>query len=539
MPIWPQQSENVMVAPLLPYDGMDMRSLIQAQSLRHGERAFLIWEPFEGIARTFTYSEFFDAVRSFAAGLHERGLGPGDRLLIHLENCPEFLVAWLGCAWAGVVAVTSNTKLSLDELTYVATHSKATGAITQPAFVAIVEESTAKECWIAVTETNAGAPLAPPDWSSRVLPFSAIRGDASDLPARPHDPAAPFAVQYTSGTTARPKAVLWTHANALWGAEMSAAHEDLGPKDTHLVHLPLFHTNAQVYSVLASLWAGGTLVLQPKFSASRFWSVSLKHRCTWTSLVRFCIRALEEHPVPEHHYRYWGLPMCEPPSDAKFHVKSIGWWGMTETVTHGIVGSTRLPNIPNSMGRAAPGYEVFVLDPEDRPVLPGDVGDLFLRGIPGVSLFQEYVDDPEATRAAFRSDGLFITGDRVRVGIDGELYFADRSKDMLKVSGENVAASEVERVILTVSGVHEVAVVGRPDVMVGETVVAFIIPTTAAASDPTLRDRAMGACSVSLASFKRPAEVRIVDRFPRSTLEKVSKAELRRILMSEQAEETT
>jgi crotonobetaine/carnitine-CoA ligase len=527
-----------MVAPLLPYDGMDMRSLIQAQSVRHGESAFLIWEPFEGVARKWTYSEFFEGVRNFAAGLHQKGLCPGDRVLIHLENCPEFLVAWLGCAWAGVVAVTSNTKLSLDELTYVATHSKVVGAVTQPGFVAIVEESTGEDCWIAVTETNAGAPVAPPHLSPRVQSFSAICGDASDLPARPCDPTAPFAVQYTSGTTARPKAVLWTHANALWGGEMSAAHEDLGPEDIHLVHLPLFHTNAQVYSVLASLWAGGAVVLQPKFSASRFWSVSLKHRCTWTSLVPFCIRALEEHPVPQHHYRYWGMPMCEPPSDAKFHVKSIGWWGMTETVTHGIVGSTRLPNVPNSMGRGAPGYEVFVLDPEGRPVLPGDVGNLFVRGIPGVSLFQEYVDDPEATRAAFRSDGLFITGDRVRVGVDGELYFADRSKDVLKVGGENVSASEVERVILGVYGVHEVAVVGRPDVMLGETVVAFIIPTAAAASDAKLKERAMEACGVSLASFKRPSEVRIVERFPRSTLEKVSKAELRKILMSERVQQT-
>ncbi|MEA3149236.1 MAG: carnitine-CoA ligase, partial [Gammaproteobacteria bacterium] len=382
------------------------------------------------------------------------------------------------------------------------------------------------------------ASVAPAHLSPRVLPFSAISGNAANLPERPHDPIAPFAVQYTSGTTARPKAVLWTHANALWGAEMSAAHEDLGPKDIHLVHLPLFHTNAQVYSVLASLWAGATIVLQPKFSASRFWSVSLKHRCTWTSLVGFCTRALEEHPVPVHQYRYWGMPVCEPAGNAKFHVKSIGWWGMTETITHGIVGSTRLPNIPNSMGRAAPGYDVFVLDPEGQPVLPGALGDLFIRGIPGVSLFQEYVDDPEATRAAFRKDGLFITGDRVRVGVDGELYFADRSKDMLKVGGENVAASEVERVILTVHGVREVAVVGRPDAMLGESVIAFVIPTAAAASDTKLKERAMEACNVSLASFKRPAEVRIVEGFPRSTLEKVSKAELRRMLMFEQVHKT-
>jgi len=525
-----------MIAPRAPYEGMDIRTLVHAQASRYGDRRFLIWEPFEGVGRTWTYSEFLGAVQTFAAGLCERGTRPGERVLIHLENCPEFLVAWLGCAWAGVVGVTSNTKLTPDELSYVAAHSKVVGVVTQPRFAAMVEEATGKDCWIAVTETDAGAPSFPPKLPPRAVAFDAISGDPAGLLKRSHDPMAPFAVQYTSGTTARPKAVLWTHANALWGAEMSAQHEDLRPEDIHLVHLPLFHTNAQVYSVLASLWAGATVVLTPRFSASRFWSISLKHRCTWTSLVGFCLRALQEQPVPvQHHYRYWGLHICEPPSDAKFKVKSIGWWGMTETVTHGIVGSTRLPNVANSMGRAAPGYEVFVLDPEGRPVSAGAVGDLFIRGVRGVSLFQEYSDDPEATKAAFRSDGLFTTGDRVRVGVDGELYFADRSKDVLKVGGENVSASEVERVILGVSGVQEVAVVGRPDHMLGETVVAFIIPK--AVSDSTLEQRVMEACILALASFKRPTDVRIVDSFPRSTLEKVAKAELRKALISEEVRE--
>jgi crotonobetaine/carnitine-CoA ligase len=526
-----------MIAPRSPYDGMDIRTLLHAQAVRHANRRFLVWEPFAGVGKTWTYPEFLGAILSFAAGLHEKGIRPGDRILIHLENCPEFLVAWLGCAWAGAVGVTSNTKLTADELSYVTAHSKVVGAVTQPRHAAAVEEATGEDCWIAVTETDAGAPAVPPKSSPRVLAFGAICGDPADLSLRPHDPMAPFAVQYTSGTTARPKAVLWTHANALWGAEMSAAHEDLRPEDIHLVHLPLFHTNAQVYSLLASLWAGATVVLMPRFSASRFWPVSLKHRCTWTSLVGFCLRALQEQPVPEeHYYRHWGLHICEPPSDAKFRVKTIGWWGMTETVTHGTVGSTRLPNVPNSMGRAAPGYDVFVLDAEGQPVLPGAVGDLFIRGVPGVTLFQEYVDDPAATKAAFRSDGLFITGDRVRVGIDGELYFADRGNDVLKVGGESVSASEVERVILSVSGVQEVAVVGRSDLMLGETVVAFIIPK--AASDITLEQRVKEACSVALASFKRPTDIRIVDGFPRSTLEKVAKAELRKALISEDTRES-
>jgi len=108
----------------------------------------------------------------------------------------------------------------------------------------------------------------------------------------------------------------------------------LTPADVHLCYLPFFHANAQSYSVLASLWAGCTLVLQPKFSASRFWPVSLKHRATFTSTIPFCIRALMAHEVPrDHSYRLFGTAISDAPWDAHFRVKTIGWWGMTETIT--------------------------------------------------------------------------------------------------------------------------------------------------------------------------------------------------------------
>lgn len=128
------------------------------------------------------------------------------------------------------------------------------GGITQPAFAALVREAAPTLNWLAVTDTDIGA--APTADVSGFEPFSAIDGDPAGLAARPHDPMAPFAIQYTSGATARPKAVLWTHANFLWGARVSATHEDLHGEDVHLITLPLFHTNAQVYSFAAALWRG-------------------------------------------------------------------------------------------------------------------------------------------------------------------------------------------------------------------------------------------------------------------------------------------
>ena len=177
-----------------------------------------------------------------------------------------------------------------------------------------------------------------------------------------------------------------------------------------------------------------------------------------------------------HHYRWWGNAVCEPPSDAHFGVRTIGWWGMTETMTHGIVGDVHHPNRSMMIGKAAPEYGVAILRDDGSPTEPGEVGHLLIQGTPGLSLFKEYLANPEATAAAYDDDGWFITGDRVILHEDGFIQFSDRDKDMLKVGGENVAASEIERVILELPGIVEVAVVAKSDPMRDEVPVVFILP---------------------------------------------------------------
>jgi crotonobetaine/carnitine-CoA ligase len=340
-------------------------------------------------------------------------------------------------------------------------------------------------------------------------------------------------VQYTSGTTSRPKAVLWTHANALWGAKVNAAHQDLHAGDVHQTYLPLFHTNALAYSMLASLWVGASCVIQPRFSARRFWNVAAEHGCSWTSTIPFCMKALLEHEIPEQHtFRLWGTALSEPPAFAAFGIKIIGWWGMTETITHGIVGEVDQPNIPMSIGRAATEYEIRITDDDGAATEVGGTGNLSIRGIPGLSLFKEYLHNEKATRESFDEHGFFLTGDRVTRLENGFVKFGDRAKDMLKVGGENVAASEIEQVIAVLPGVREAAVVARKHPMLDEVPVVFIIPHAGVAdAPPDLHDTVMVACRNALADFKVPREIHFVDEMPRSTLEKVAKAELRKLLV--------
>ena len=513
-----------------PFNGFDVAELLRIRAHTRADHPFLIWEPFDSATETWTYARFHDDVCRLAAGLARRGVRAGDRVLIHLDNCPETLLAWYACADLGAVAVTTNARSSAEELAYFATHSRACAAITQPKFAEIVAASSRDLRFVAVTSHDNGVPAAPGSSPGATDTFAALFGNAADAPRRAPDPMHPIGVQYTSGTTSRPKGVLWTHANALWGARVNAAHEDLHASDVHLVHLPLFHTNAQAYSVLATLWAGGTAVILPKFSASRFWPLSLKHRATWTSVIGFCVKALMNVERPAaHHYRFWGNAVCAPPTDAHFGVRTIGWWGMTETISHGIVGDVHLPSTSMSCGRPAPEYGIVIESDEGHPVAPGETGHLLVRGVPGVSLFQNYLDNPQATADAYDARGLFRTGDRVTLLDDGFIQFADRDKDMLKVGGENVAASEIERVVLAVAGVREAAVVGKRHPMLDEAPVAFIIVEDGVVPNE-ITERILGACGAQLAAFKVPHEIRVVADMPRSTLEKVAKAQLRAML---------
>jgi len=506
-------------------EGRDIPWLLSQWVEKTPDKPFLIWCPFEGEERTWTYLQMSREVEAVAASLVKRGVVAGDRVLIHLDNSPEFVISWFACARMGAVAVSTNTRCVARDVSYFADHASVVAAITQPAFAELVHDCAPGIRFLAVTDHDAGQPAEIPEAVPHV-PYAELLAEQDPCPVRDIDPFANLGIQFTSGTTSRPKAVLWTHANAIWGAQMNAAHMRLSGDDITLAFLPLFHTNAQSYSMLGSLWVGGSIVVQPRFSASRFWPVARKHKCTWSSLIPFCVKALlTREPPADHSFRFWGPAVRMMDVEETYGIKTIGWWGMTETITQGIVGDIDHPDVPLSIGRVSPGYDIEIRHPDGSYIKPGERGLLYIRGVRGVSLFKEYFDNPDANANAFDDDGWFETGDLIIMDETGGLFFGDREKDMLKVGAENVAASEVEAVILETGLVSECAVVGQKHYMLDEVPVVFVIPQAGAPDN--LAEQIIETCRKNLADFKVVREVFVVDELPRSTLEKIAKNELR------------
>lgn len=501
---------------LSPFKGLNLDCLLDARARERPDHPFLVWELFEGDAKAWTYRQFaLDAAR-LAGGLAKHGIGPGDRVLVHFENCPETVLVRFALARLGAVCVATNALAAGPEIAHYAASSRAVAAITQASFAATVA-SHARDLRFVVTSGGKGA-------DSLASLFT------DPAPAHPATEADTAAIMFTTGTTGKPKGVVWTHANVLWGSRYSAQLYGHRADDVSLISLPLFHVVGLCWSFLPVLWAGGTAVLQPRFSASRFWPASVAHRATLASHVLFTSMALQSQTVPvQHFYRQWTVARGDRASQSHNRIPSfVPSWGMTELIAPGICGDPHSPPAAGALGRPSLAHEVRVSDPEGCPVQPGETGELFIKGVRGLSIFKEYDGNPEATAAAFDTEGFFRTGDRVTLLDGGWIKFSDRASDIIKVGGEGVSPSEIEGVVRSVQGVRDVAVVPAPDDAYGQVPVAFVEAEALPGRD--LEGDILASCRTSLAKFKVPRRVVIMPELPRVGNAKIARAKLKQML---------
>jgi crotonobetaine/carnitine-CoA ligase len=492
-----------------------LRTALEDKAGRVPDKVFLIYEDAAGNRARFTWREFDRAVNRAAHLLLRSGLGHGETFNLHLGNCPDFLLFWMAAAKTGAVMVPTNPVSTADEMEYILTHSEARLAITEPQYAAAIH-TVSKRCSAlrGVLECRPLGPLV--DGLPETPPESIVR--SSDE----------ISMQYTSGTTSKPKGVLLTHANYLYGGEVMSKAMRVVPEDRHLVVLPLFHAGAQLHAFLPMLLSGGSLALMERFSATRFVEQAIDHEATLAALFAAPIRMLLAQPRSgrDGETRLRTISYAQNITLAqweewheRFGARLMQIWGMTETMSLPLMHPLDLPRKPLAMGMPVLGYEAKVVDERGAEVAPGTIGELIVSGTPGVSLMKGYFKNERATAEALR-DGWLYTGDQAYMDEDGWFFFVDRKKDMIKRAGENVSASEVEETLKQHPAVFDAAVVGVADPIRDQAITAYVI----------LKDGAVAGaedliqwCRSRLSPFKVPERIEFRAEFPRTSVGKIQK----------------
>ncbi|MFN8633839.1 MAG: AMP-binding protein [Chloroflexota bacterium] len=505
-----------------------LRRELEAKASRHPNKAWLIYESADGSTTQLTYGGFLRRAYQAAQVLTDLGVRPGDKVTLHLTNCLEFLELWFGAAICGAVIVPVNTLSSLDELEYLVNHSESALIFTEPALLETVEKLIprcpgVRNVLVCRANEDAGPALA----------YNRLRDAAPDTPPdhqpRPEDEVA---ILYTSGTTSKPKGCLITNANYVYVGESVARELRASPDDRWLTVLPFFHGNSQYYCTMPALVVGATVVVTERFSASRYFAQATRYDCTLSSLFAAPMRMLlAQQPAPadqQHRLRLviFAQNVTEQQLaewDERFGAPLLQIYGMTEQLGHPLANPLDYPRDNMTVGWPSLGWQVRLVDEDGQDVPDGEVGQIVVRGEPGVSLMKGYFKNPEATAEAIR-DGWLWTGDNARVNERGYVCFVDRAKDMIKRSGENVAASEVEAVLKDHPAVFDAAVIGIPDPIRDEAIKAFVILREGASASP---EELVGWCAERLARFRVPERIEFRTEFPRTSVGKIQKHLLR------------
>lgn len=463
-----------------------------------------------------SYAAFDHRIRHVAGWLSSRGLGADDVVAVLMKNSAAFLELAFAASHIGAVFLPINYRLSADEVGYIVGNSGARLLIADEEFAAI-----------AVGD----APIVLLDEAAQASAIQ-LAPDLAPAPMHPRQPQDLMRLMYTSGTTDRPKGVMLTYENVYWKSADQTLVLGLNADTRLLVVGPLYHVGALDLPGIAVLWHGGLLSVHRNFEPAQALAAieSEKLNAAWFApVMTTALLTCPERDRYDVSSLKWAIGGGEKTPEARIRAFSdffrsaryIDAYGLTETCGGDtfMEAGRELEKI-GSTGRAIAHVEIEIRDDAGKALQAGATGEICLRG-PKPS--KGYWKDPEKTAAAFFGD-WFRSGDVGHLDQDGFLYLTDRKKDMIISGGENIASSEVERVIYELPEVREVAVVGLPDERWGEKPVAVVVLADNAALD--LASLA-GHCRARLAGFKVPRELVIRHSLPRNPSGKMLKRVLR------------
>ncbi|HEU5319194.1 MAG TPA: 4-coumarate--CoA ligase family protein, partial [Methylomirabilota bacterium] len=506
---------------------------ITAYVLRHaarlGDKPALVDGP---SGRTLTYRQLAEAVRRAATGLSQQGFRRGDVLAIYSPNCPEYAVVFNAVASLGGINTTVNPLYTAEELATQLQDSGARFLVTVPAFLDKARAAAAKTGIEAVyvLGTAEGA-----------RPFAELLQAPPTPPAVAIDPQRDVvAMPYSSGTTGLPKGVMLTHENLVANLQQCVGmqgFEGFQEPDVVMAVLPFFHIYGLVVIMKLALAQGATLVTMPRFDLAEFLGLVQKHRVSILPIVPPIVLGLVKHPMVAQfdlssvRLVFSGAaPLGEELGRALAHKLGcpvVQGYGMTEAspVTH--LSPTRdAPVKPGSIGKVVPNTEVKIVDVVTGAELgTRQEGELLIRG---PQIMQGYLNRPGETAESIDAEGWYHTGDVGYVDDEEWFYIVDRTKELIKYKGLQVAPAELEALLLTHPAVLDAAVIGKADEEAGEVPKAFVVLKPDEASRATGADALMAWVAERVAPHKRVRHVEFIDQVPKSASGKI----LRRVLVA-------
>ena len=485
-------------------------------------------------ARTYSYADATREVETLERKYRTAGVGLAHRVGLMLENRPAFFFHWLALNALGASVVPMNPEWRSAELEYLVAHSEIGVAVVPVDRVLELKRAgTASGRTLAVTTSD----LASLDEATSP-PRAAERASLG--------PNTECALLYTSGTTGRPKGCVLPNEYFLWAGHWYASIGGLCQvfqgRERLITPLPMSHMNAMAYSTMVMLLTGGCVVPLDRFHPDTWWDSVRESRATIVHYLgvmpAMLLGAPPEEGDREHHVRFgFGAgvsPRLHATFEQRFGFPLLEAWAMTETGAGAVMIANREPRKIGTacFGTAEARIDYRIVDDAGRDVRAGDPGELWVRGAadaaPRFGFFREYLKDPQATAEAW-SDGYFHTGDIVSVDPDGDFHFIDRKKNVIRRSGENISAVEVESVLLQHPNIASAGVTAVPDEVRGDEVMACLVlrvPVEEAGRESFARE-VQQFCLDRLAYYKAPGYVGFCERLPLTATEKIQRAQLK------------